>query len=113
MINDESWRDDPLLFHGTFRYYHNEPRQVRGQIHMEKEKCALSDAERDVVPVTHPNSTRTYVLLKPYVLRPVYVATIGLYNEPQGSAIGEVLDSGMDSERPMRKEHVGESQLWY
>ncbi len=102
---------DISLFEGMFRYFGNEPVQVRGKIHLSEEAYRLQPAERAIEPIEHLAGRRHYVHLKPFVQVPDIVLTIGLYNQttPTGT-IGEVLES---RERRHKEIEIGQAQAWY
>src|SRR5712692_5405605 len=99
--NDDFWTHDAPLFVGTFPYYRNEPRPVRGKIHVSDEQYV--DVNREIVPIANPRrGNRTYVMMQPYVLEPQLFMTVGLYPKPnhyadQDDAIGKVLSTQVKS----------------
>ncbi len=60
--------------------------------------------------------SRTYVMLRPYVLEPILTFSVGLYNKPkqfadQEAAIGETL--GTPKQEGVRDIEIGNGQAWY
>ncbi len=110
-MNDPYYTLDTSLFEGTFRYFGPEPVQVRGKAHVEQERYSKSDVNLEVTPVSITQGERTYLHLKPFVLIPDIVLTIGLYPQaaPSG-AIGEVVGA---QERKMKEVEIGSAQAWY
>src|SRR5438128_350111 len=89
---------DTSLFTGSFAYFRNEPRLVRGKLHLKDETYSKTDADLEIVPLTQKKGKCTYIDLKAYVLVPDIRLTIGLYAQPkqyadQEPAIGEVIAS--------------------
>ena len=107
------WTLDTSLFEGRFTYFSRDlqPVQVRGKIHVAQESYSLRPAERDIEPIQTLKGTRTYFHMKPFVLVPDIVLTIGLYPTPSATgAIGEVLKS---QERKHNEVEIGQAQAWY
>ncbi len=113
-IRDDFWTHETPLFQGSFRYYHNTLRPVRGKIHVSEERYVDVDAE--IIPIANPRQgTRTYVLMHPYVFEPKILLTVGLYNRPkqyadQDAAIGEALSSRSAG---VSEVQIGNAQAWY
>ena len=110
MINNPYWTLDTSLFIGTFRYFGSEPVQVRGKVHTEQERYTRSDVNQEITPIARVPGERTYLHLRPFVLIPDVILTIGLYPGPgSGGAIGEVVSS---QERRQKEVEVGNAQAW-
>ena len=91
-MHDPYWTLDTSLFEGQFHYFGKEPVLVRGKAHIESENYRPSDINQEITPIAITRGTRTYVHLKPFVLSPDIVMTIGLYPQAApGGAIGEVV----------------------
>jgi hypothetical protein len=109
-MSDNYWTLDTSLFEGTFRYFGPDPVQVRGKIHTEQERYHKSDISQEITPVSITSDTRTYLHMRPFVLIPDLVLTIGLYQQPAPSgAIGEVLKA---QERRHKEVEIGNAQAW-
>jgi len=109
-MNDPYWTLDTSLFEGTFRYFGHDPVQVRGKVHTEQEHYHKNDIDQEITPIAVTQGVRTYVHVKPYVLVPDIVLTIGLYPEPTpGGAIGEVIGG---RERRQKEVEIGNAQGW-
>jgi len=111
--HDDFWTHDTHLFQGSFRYYRNMPRPVRGKIHLSEESYTTDKYE--IVPIATRRGTRTYVMMHPYVFEPNIILTIGLYKEPkhyadQQEAIGESIASHSEGAREVQ---IGSAQAWY
>lgn len=105
------WTLDTSLFSGQFRYFGREPVLVRGKVHTEQEQYRKSDINQEITPISVKEGMRTYLHLRPFVLIPDVILTIGLYPEPHpGGAIGEVVAA---QERKMREVEIGNVQAWY
>ncbi len=104
---------DTSLFEGRFKYFSRdlEPVQVRGKIHTLEEQFYLHPADLHIEPIENRRGTRTYVHMKPFVLVPDIVLTIGVYPQPdEAGAIGEVIKS---QERKHKEVEIGQAQAWY
>ena len=111
------WTHDAALFTGRFRYFSRElePVEVRGKIHLSQEPYRLQQAETAIEPIQHLTGTRSYVHLKPFVLVPDLILTVGLSPKPrqyadQDPAIGEVIGA---REQKMKEVEIGQCQAWY
>src|SRR6266702_6485255 len=111
---DSYYTLDTSLFDGRFTYFSRdlEPVLVRGKIHTEQEQYSLRPEERDIEPVPTLRGTRTYFHMKPFVLIPRIIVSVGLYSQPtQEGTIGEVISS---SEEPHQREiEIGQAQAWF
>ncbi len=115
-MQDDFWTHDTPLFDGVFSYYRNQPRPVRGKIHVSDEPYRLDKHETDIRPLATLKGTRTYVMLHPYVFEPILTLTVGLYKKPRqvadmGEAIGETL--GTPKQEGVREVQIGNAQAWY
>lgn len=113
---DDLWTHDIYIFSGTFAYYRNTPRPVRGKIHTSQESYRLDSFEQDIRPIPTLSGRRTYVMLKPYVLEPILTFTVGLYKKPKAyadmdEAIGQTL--GGPKQEGVREVEIGNAQTWY
>ena len=110
-MSDQYYTIDTALFTGQFRYFGAEPVLVRGKAHTEQEHYRKSDVNLEITPISITQGERTYLHLKPFVLIPDIVLTIGLYPQaaPSG-AIGEVVGA---QERKMKEVEMGSAQAWY
>ncbi len=109
-MHDPYWTLDTSLFEGTFRYFGKEPVQVRGKVHTERENYRPRDIAQEITPVAVTAGTRTYLHMRPFVLVPDIILTVGLYPAPrQGLAIGEVTGP---QERRQKEVEVGNVQAW-
>lgn len=114
MIN-EYWTLERFLFRGGFHYYQDEPRQVRALIHQAEEPYQLDmKADLDITPVSSRHGRRTYIHLRPYVMEPQVILTVGLYPQPQpDQSIGEVIASELDPQQPVLPHPCGTMQGWF
>jgi len=115
-VIDDFWIYDIPLFDGTFDYYRNKPRPVRGKIHTSEEPYHLEEYEQDIRPIATLRGTRTYVMMHPYVFEPILTFTVGLYKQPkeyadQDAAIGKTL--GGPKQDGVREVQIGSAQAWY
>jgi hypothetical protein len=115
-VQDGFWTYDIPLFDGSFRYYRNTLRPVRGKIHASEETYRLDSFEQDIRPIGTLKSTRTYIMMYPYVLEPILTFTVGLYSKPkqyadQEAAIGQT--HGGSKQEGVREVQIGSSQAWY
>ncbi len=109
-MNDPYWTLDTSLFEGTFRYFGKEPMQVRGKVHTEQERYRKSDINREITPIAIKEGERTYLHMKPFVLIPDVILTVGLYPTPRpGGEIGEVVSA---QERKQKEVEIGNTQAW-
>lgn len=109
-MSDNYWTIDTSLFDGQFRYFGKEPVQVRGKVHTEQERYRKSDITQEITPIAITQGERTYLHLKPFVLIPDSILTVGLYPAPRpGGEIGEVLSS---QERRQKEVEIGNTQAW-
>ncbi len=109
-MSEPYWTLDTSLFTGTFRYFGSDSVSVRGKVHTEQERYTRSDVNQEITPIAVTSGTRTYLHLRPFVLIPDIVLTIGLYQKPQpGGALGEVLGG---RERKQKEVEVGNVQTW-
>src|SRR5437588_11300068 len=76
---DPYWTEDTSLFEGSFRYFRGSPSMVRARIHVDEERYRLDAADLESSLITQKAGSRSYVLLKPYVLEPDITLTVGLY----------------------------------
>lgn len=110
-MDDPYYTLDIALFEGQFRYFGQDPVQVRGKVHQSEERYSLTRADRTIEPVTHLHGTRIYVHMKPFVLIPDIRLTIGLYKEPlSDGSIGEVVSAHEQKHKEMV---IGQAQAWY
>jgi hypothetical protein len=110
-MSDQYYTIDTALFPGQFRYFGADPVQVRGKVHQSEERYSLRPAERAIEPVKTLRGTRHYIHMKPFVLLPDMVFTIGLYSQQrEDQAIGEVIAA---QERKPREIEIGQAQAWY
>ena len=109
-MNDPYWGYDVSLFTGTFRYFGKESVLVRGKAHTEQEQYRKGDVNLEITPISITQGERTYLHLKPFVLIPDIVLTIGLYPQatPSG-AIGEVVGA---QEKRHKEVEIGNCQAW-
>ncbi len=110
---DEYWTHDIPLFDGIFRFYHHEPRPVRGKVHLSEERYF---EKHEIIPMTTSSGIQTYIMLHPYVFEPKFTFTIGLYKKPkpyadQEAAIGETV--GPAKQEGVQERQIGEAQAWY
>lgn len=113
-INDPYWQQDAYLLSGIFRYYHQEPRQVRTFIHLKPEHYELRCSSAEVIPLQHSAGERTYLHFQPYVFERQMRITVGLYPQTHPhEVIGEVISAGLDPQQPIRRHKVGTAQGWY
>src|SRR5258708_15373465 len=109
-MHDSYWTVDTALFAGTFRYFVPDAVLVRGKVHFEQESYRRSDVNQEITPIGIKEGERTYLHLRPFVLIPDIILTIGLYPEPHpGGAIGEVVAA---RERRMKEMEIGNVQAW-
>ena len=109
-MNDPYWTLDTSLFEGTFRYFGKELVQVRGKAHTEQERYRKSDINQEITPIAITQGERTYLHMKPFVLIPDIILTVGLYPAPRpGGEIGEVLGA---QERRQKEVEIGNMQAW-
>lgn len=109
-MNDPYWTLDTSLFTGTFRYFGEDVAQVRGKVHTEQERYTRSDVNQEITPIAVTQGTRTYLHLRPFVLIPDIVLTIGLCQKPQpGGTVGEVTSK---QERRQKEVEIGNVQAW-
>ena len=109
-MNDHYWTLDTSLFNGQFRYFGKELVQVRGKVHTEQERYRKSDINQEITPIAIPQGERTYLHMKPFVLIPDVILTVGLYPAPRsGGEIGEVVGA---QERKMKEVEIGNMQAW-
>ena len=109
-MSEPYWTLDTSLFTGTFRYFGEDPVSVRSKVHTEQERYTRSDVNQEITPIAVTQGRRTYLHLRPFVLIPDIVLTIGLYQQPQsGGAVGEVINS---QERKMKEVEIGNVQAW-
>src|SRR2546430_9740669 len=105
---------DTSLFTGSFAYFRNEPRLVRGKLHLADE--TYYGAASEIIPLQSKKGSCTYINLRTYVLIPDIEKRVGLYPHPkqyadQEPAIGEVIAS---QEKPkMKEQDIGDGQAWY
>lgn len=110
-MNDPYWTIDTSLFTGQFRYFGNEPVLVRGKAHTEQERYCKSDVNLEITPISITQGARIYLHLKPFVLVPDLVFTIGLFPQAAASgAIGEVVGA---QEKRQKEVEIGQAQAWY
>ena len=80
---------------------------IRLRMHTAKERYEDKQA---LVPLKKPRGARIYFHARPYILLPDIKLTIGVYPEPQGSKIGEVLSSEWEG---MKHQEIGNCQAWH
>jgi len=111
------WTLDTSLFDGRFKYFSRElePVQVRGKVHLAQERYNKSDVDLEIVPLKTRSGTCTYFHMKPFVLVPDMLLTVGLYPTPkqyadQDEAIGELIKA---REQKPKEVEIGQAQAWY
>src|SRR5579884_4419551 len=97
--NDSSWTDDIPLFDGTFRYYDNLKRPVRGKLHVRDEQDW---------PLKKRQGMRSVVLLYPYVTEPNLILRVA--RDPQRYAAGEIIGTKVAAYREVL---IGYAEAWY
>jgi hypothetical protein len=108
---DPYWTEDASLFEGSFRYFRGSPSIVRARIHVDEEAYRLDAADLEAALTIQKAGSRSYVLMKPYVLEPDIRLTVGLYTgETSDQAVGEVLASQWEG---MRQRDIGHAQAWH
>ena len=108
---DPYWSEDTSLFEGSFRYFRGSPSIVRARIHLDEEHYRLDAADLESALITQQSGSRSYVLLKPYVLEPDITLTVGIYTgQTRDKAVGEVLASEWEG---MRQRDIGHAQAWH
>src|SRR5919199_5147868 len=108
---DPYWTEDTSLFEGSFRYFRGSPSIVRCRIHVDEEAYRLDAADLESSLIAQKAGSRSYVLLKPYVLEPDISLTVGLYaGQTSDQAVGEVLASEWEG---MRQRDIGQAQAWH
>lgn len=114
-MEDSYWTHDTFLFHGTFQYYRQESRPVRGKLHVSEESYdATSSLEREYLTLTR--GRRSYVHLQPYVIEPELV--IGVALSPKTAkqyadtpeSIGTTTGTRVTG---YRDRQIGNAQAWY
>jgi hypothetical protein len=113
---DDFWTHDAYLFQGSFRYYRNTSRPVRGKIYVSEGSYRLDDFELDIRPMKTRKGMRTYIMMHPYVPEPILTVRVGLYDTPknyadQDAAIGETI--GGVQQEGIRDVQIGNAQAWY
>src|SRR5690349_6312243 len=93
---DDFWTHDAYLFQGSFHYYRNKSRPVRGKIHVSEEPYQLDEFELGIRPLETRTGMRTYIMMHPYVPEPILTVRVGLYDTPkhyadQEKAVGETI----------------------
>lgn len=69
---DDFWTEHRELFTAQFPAYYRKPQQVHGRIHASDER--YFDGSDEIIPLTHRQGQRTYVMMHPYVLEPEFAA---------------------------------------
>lgn len=101
------WSDDVLL--GEVRWP-QETALVRLRLHQSEEVYHGRNVA-ELIPLSQPTGTRTYIHARPYVLEPAITLTVGLSPTPQETGvIGAVVDSSWEG---MRHVEIGQAQAWY
>src|SRR5258708_7929889 len=109
-MDDSSWTVDTAVFAGTFRYFGPDAVLVRGKVHVEQESYRRSEVNKEITPIGIKEGERPYLHLRPFVLIPDIILTIGLYPEPHpGRATGEVVGA---REQRMKEMEIGNVQAW-
>lgn len=81
---------------------------IRLKLHQSEERFRRHD---EIIPLSQPSGTRTYVHAKPYILVPDIRMTVGFYPTPEPyGAIGKVLST---EQRGQRAVEIGQAQAWY
>jgi hypothetical protein len=109
--HDSFWTDHAELFTGNFSYYHNTPHAVHAKFHRSEERYYHDKYE--IIPISHPKGTRTYIMMHFYTLEPNISLTFNV--KPKVYAdLGEVLGRVQSSEAKGLREHqIGNAQAWY
>jgi hypothetical protein len=104
---DPYWSEDVLLGEVALP---DGPTLVRLRLHQSEEPYHGRNIA-ELVPLSQPTGTRTYVHAQPYVLVPEITLSVGLSPTPQETGvIGEVVDSTW---KGMRHVEIGQAQAWY
>lgn len=114
ITHEDYWTHDKPLFVGTFPYYRKDPRMVQGKFYVSKERFSSGGA-LEIIPLRKKEGTRHYVHMKPYVLEPQMMMTVGMYPKPkqyadQDESVGKVLSTNVTG---MRQQELGNAQAWY
>ncbi len=105
--DDPYWQHDLLLGEA---FLEGEPHTIRARLHVAEEHYATSTS-REIIPLAQPRGTRSYVLLRPYLLVPDITITVGLFPQPTAQgAIDQVLASEWEG---VRHVDIGNAQAWY
>ena len=111
---DDFWTDHLPLFTGQLPSYYTKPQKIWGRFHTSEERYL--SGEHEIIPLTHRQGTRRYVMMQPYILEPILTLTVGLYKKPkhyadQDSALGETV--GQPRHEGFREVQIGNAQAWY
>lgn len=109
--HDSFWTEHAELFQGIFPYYRNTPYAVHAKFHRSEEQ--YRDVNHEIVPVSQPKGTRTYVMMHFYTIEPDVYITFNV--KPKVYAdLGEVLGNVQSSEvKGLREQQIGNAQAWY
>ena len=108
---DEYWTEDVQIGEGTFRYYHDQPRQVWARVHESLGPYSFERHEQAITPVTHLRGTRRYVHAQVFTWEPELRFTVGLWPRPAADgSIGQVVGT---EQRGQRRQELGKAQAWY
>jgi hypothetical protein len=112
MINDNPfWTHDITLFDGTFRYYRNKKRPVRGKLHVSDEKYWHGNSE--LIPLSTRQGLRSYVMMQPYVIEPQLIMTVAVSpkrSADEGEVLGKTTGTKVEGYQDVR---VDNAQAWF
>jgi hypothetical protein len=75
---DPYWQHDLLLGEA---FIESETRSIRARLHLADEHYTTYTT-REIILLAQPRGTRSYVLLRPYLLVPDITLTVGLFPQP-------------------------------
>ena len=101
---DPYWQEDTALGEGRID---DEQYGIRLRLHTSAERYQET---REIVSLKHRRGERIYCHGRPYILQPEITLSIGVYPEPRGDQVGEVLSSEWEG---MRHQDIGNAQAWY
>jgi hypothetical protein len=111
---DDFWTIRLPIFTAQFPTYYTKPQKVWGRFHISEEQFIAS--KHEIIPITEKGGMCTYVMMQPYVRKPILTIPVGRYDKPkryadQNSAIGKTI--GQPKQVGFREVQVGNAQAWY
>jgi hypothetical protein len=114
-MDDPFWTHDTKLFEGTFHYYRDKKREVRGKLHISEEKYDFNEFGHslEIYALKSAKGARTYILMQPHIREPNVSMTVALnpkHYADMEQVVGKTTGTRVEGFRDVQ---IGNAQAWY